>query len=190
MIPSVRIKNDIKLEFDVYRKNADGTDNIPEDFFDAQEITVSLMEKYGGKIIPTYTIDGNKIKVLARAEDQKNIGTYALVVSYKKPNSEREPTLQLFTVDIPAFKLVSTSSESTAGTTSENLTVETIQLNGVISVNQNGAQGFSAYQVWQMQTGNEGKTENEFFEFLQKPAKDFVEGVSFGYESGKLIITY
>lgn len=39
MIPSVRIKNDINIEFDVYRKNAEATENIPEDFSDAQEIT-------------------------------------------------------------------------------------------------------------------------------------------------------
>lgn len=188
-IPSARIGNDIKIEFNVYRTNSE-SENIPEDFSDAQDISVELNERYGSTIVPQYEIAGNKITVLAKGEDQRKTGTYVLLLKYKKPNPERQPGLQPFVVDIPAFTLVSTSQETTAGTSSENMTVETIQLNGVVSVNQNGADGLSAFQIWSSQEGNEGKTETEFFEFLQKPAKDFVEGVSFGYESGKLQINY
>lgn len=185
MIPRVKIGNDITIEFSVFRNET------PEDFSDAQDIAISLKsELHGDVIIPVYSITGNVITVKCLAEQQRFCDKYVLNVQYKKLNVSRNPNLQPFSVDIPAFEIVRKSEETTAGTTSENLTVETIQLNGVISVNENGADGPSAYQVWILQPGNEGKTEAEFFEFLQKPAKDFVEGVSFGYNAGKLIITY
>lgn len=184
MIPSVRIKNDINIDFDVFRNDQ------PENFADASEIIVILKGKYGEVITPEFKIEGNKISVLAKAEQQSICDKYTLFVSYKKPNSERFPELQLFTVDVEAFELVDKSSKAVAGTNSNNLTVSTIKLNGVIAVNESGVQGLSAYQVWTLEQGNEGKTKAEYYAFLQLPAKDFVEAIVFEYSEGKLNITY
>lgn len=185
MIPRVKIGNDIKVEFSVFRNES------PESFDDAQDISISLKgEVYGYTITPSYSIAGNKITVLCLGEQQKHCDKYVLYVSYKKINGTRTPNLQPFSVDGDAFEIVNRSEETTIGTTSENLTVETIQLNGVISVNENGADGLNAFQVWQLQEGNEGKTIDDYLAWIQKPATDYVGSITFGYVSGKLKINY
>jgi len=165
MIPSIRINNDVTILFDVFRNDS------PEDFSGAFDIQLKLKgELFCDEIEPVFSIEGNRLTVLVRGEFQKVCDVYTLVLSYKKYNMDRVPIKQPYIVDVQAFKLVSRSHEATREDGDCCITVSTVHLNGVISLNQDGADGADAFEVWQRQPGNEGKTIEDYFIFLQTPA--------------------
>ena len=137
---------------------------LPEDFSDATEIVLTA-SVFGKKTILErgidYVIEGNLIIVDFTPRFATIAGIYNLELKYIKPSDGFIDGERRSAVDIDVVQIVSKSSQVTATgditSTSEAMT---------------GFQGLSAYEVWLKD--NPGKTKEDYFNWLQKPATDAV----------------
>ena len=153
----IRINNDVEFYYNVYRNG------VPESFIGASNISVKLVnEAYTEEIPITYSIDGNVLTCNALAENLTKCGVCRLFLSYTKADT--------FTTDAVPFQLVRLREDTTVEVG------EPIIVSGDIGVNKDGA---SAYEVWESYPGNEGKTIEQYFEWLREnPTKIDLDGLN------------
>lgn len=151
----VRIGNDLKVNFSVYRNGE------PESFEGATNISTKIVnESYNKTIAHTYSIVDNVIQFNIDALELKQCGKCRVFISYTKDGD--------YTVDSPAFELVQ-YTEDTGGTEVIGIEIVKINISGDIGINRDGS---SAYEVWEAYPGNEGKTIEQYFEWLhENPTK-------------------
>lgn len=142
----IRIGNDIQIRFTVYRNGE------AESFIDATGIQVIVRNEAYNETIPnSYSIFQNIVTINLDAINLTKCGKCRVILAYHKGGD--------FAVDSLAFELVEFSSGKNG----------TVAIDAVISVAKDGK---SAYEVWEAYPGNEGKTEEDYFEWLQKPSID------------------
>lgn len=147
----VRIGNDLRLNFSVYRNGE------PESFDGATNISTKIVnESYNKTIDHTYSIVGNVVQFEIDALELKQCGKCRVFISYTKVGD--------YTVDSPAFELVQ-HTEDTGGTEVIGIEIVKINISGDIGINRDGS---SAYEVWESYPGNEGKTIEQYFEWLRE----------------------
>jgi len=147
----VRIGNDMRVNFSVYRNGE------PESFDGASNIVTKLVnEAYNKLITHTYTIAGNIVQFDIDALQLTQCGKCRLFISYTKGGD--------YTVDSPAFELVN-YTDQTGGTEIIGVEIVSINISGDIGINRDG---LSAYEVWESYPGNEGKTIEQYFEWLRE----------------------
>lgn len=153
----IRINNDVEFYYNVYRNG------VPESFIGASNISVKLVnEAYTEEIPITYSIDGNVLTCNALAENLTKCGVCRLFLSYTKADT--------FTTDAVPFQLVGLREDTTVEVG------EPIIVSGDIGVNKDGA---SSYEVWESYPGNEGKTIEQYFEWLREnPTKIDLDGLN------------
>lgn len=140
----------------------------PEDFSDAKDITLiaSVRDK---RINLTqgidYVIEGNLVKIDFTPRFCKNTGVYNIELNYTKPSESFLSGERRTAVDLNVIEIVGTSA--CADATDETSSVSEAAF---------GFQGLSAYEVWLK--GNPGKTKEDYFNWLQKPATDIAETVN------------
>lgn len=158
----VRIGNDLKINFSVYRNGE------PESFDGATNISTKIVnESYNKTIDHTYSIVDNVIQFNIDALELKQCGKCRVFISYTKVGD--------YTVDSPAFELVQ-YTEDTGGTEVIGIEIVKINISGDIGINRDGA---SAYEVWVAYPGNEGKTIEQYFEWLREnPTKIDLDGLN------------
>lgn len=140
----------------------------PEDFSDATEIVLTA-SVFGKKTILErgidYVIEGNLIKVDFTPRFATITGVYNLELKYIKPSDGFIDGERRSAIDLDVVQIVARSSQVTdtgdITSTSEAMT---------------GFQGLSAYEVWLKD--NPGKTKEDYFNWLQKPATDIAETVN------------
>lgn len=162
----VRIGNDLRVNFSVYRNGE------PESFDGATNISTKIVnESYNKTIAHTYAIVDNVIQFNIDALELKQCGKCRVFISYTKVGD--------YTVDSPAFELVQ-YTEDTGGTEVIGIEIVKINISGDIGINRDGA---SAYEVWEAYPGNEGKTIEQYFEWLhENPTKvDTSRTITAGY---------
>ena len=147
----VRIGNDMRINFSVYRNGE------PESFDGASNIVTKLVnEAYNKLITHTYTIAGNIVQFDIDALQLTQCGKCRLFISYTKGGD--------YTVDSQAFELVN-YTDQTGGTEIIGVEIVSINISGDIGINRDG---LSAYEVWESYPGNEGKTIEQYFEWLRE----------------------
>ena len=153
----IRINNDVTFNYNVYRNG------VPESFIGASNISVKLVnEAYAEEIPITYSIDGNVLTCNSLAENLTKCGVCRLFLSYTKADT--------FTTDAVPFQLVGLREDTTVEVG------EPIIVSGDIGVNKDGA---SSYEVWESYHGNEGKTIEQYFEWLREnPTKIDLDGLN------------
>lgn len=158
----VRIGNDLRVNFSVYRNGE------PESFDGATNISTKIVnESYNKTIAHTYSIVGNVVQFEIDALELKQCGKCRVFISYAKVGD--------YTVDSPAFELVQ-HTEDTGGTEVIGIEIVKINISGDIGINRDGA---SAYEVWESYPGNEGKTIEQYFEWLREnPTKIDLDGLN------------
>lgn len=158
----VRIGNDLKINFSVYRNGE------PESFDGATNISTKIVnESYNKTIAHTYSIVDNVIQFNIDALELKQCGKCRVFISYTNVGD--------YTVDSPAFELVQ-YTEETGGTEVIGIEIVKINISGDIGINRDGA---SAYEVWEAYPGNEGKTIEQYFEWLhENPTKIDLDGLN------------
>ena len=158
----VRIGNDMRVNFSVYRNGE------PESFDGASNIVTKLVnEAYNKLITHTYTITGNIVQFDIDALQLTQCGKCRLFISYTKGGD--------YTVDSPAFELVNYTGQ-TGGTEIIGVEIVSINISGDIGINRDG---LSAYEVWESYPGNEGKTIEQYFEWLREnPTKIDLDGLN------------
>lgn len=139
----------------------------PEDFSDAKDITLiaSVRDK---RINLTqgidYVIEGNLVKIDFTPRFCKNTGVYNIELNYTKPSESFLSGERRTAVDLNVIEIVGTSA--CADATDETSSVSEAAF---------GFQGLSAYEVWLKD--NPGKTKEDYFAFLQKPATDAIGSI-------------
>ena len=158
----IRINNDMRVNFSVYRNGQ------PESFDGASNISTKLVnEAYNKEITHTYTIAGNVVQFDIDALQLAQCGKCRLFISYTKGGD--------YTVDSPAFELVN-YTDQTGGTEIIGVEIVSINISGDIGINRDG---LSAYEVWEAYPGNEGKTIEQYFEWLREnPTKIDLDGLN------------
>ena len=158
----VRIGNDLRVNFSVYRNGEQ------ESFDGATNISTKIVnESYNKTIAHTYSIVDNVIQFNIDALELKQCGKCRVFISYTKDGD--------YTVDSPAFELVQ-YTEDTGGTEVIGIEIVKINISGDIGINRDGA---SAYEVWESYSGNEGKTIEQYFEWLREnPTKIDLDGLN------------
>ena len=158
----VRIGNDLRVNFSVYRNGE------PESFDGATNISTKIVnESYNKTIAHTYSIVDNVIQFNIDALELKQCGKCRVFISYTKVGD--------YTVDSPAFELVQ-YTEDTGGTEVIGIEIVKINISGDIGINRDGS---SAYEVWESYPGNEGKTIEQYFEWLhENPTKIDLDGLN------------
>lgn len=158
----LKLGNDVRMDISVFRRN-----EVPEDF--SQVINMRVFLKREGlpqEIEPPYEITGNMIRLNFLGESQIHIGTYRVFIHYSKSNIFRNPPVTPHAIDTLAFELVQYDQDATEG---EDYIVTT---NALVDLNKDGKDGADAYQIWEAQPGNAGKSIEEYMEWIQKPAND------------------
>ncbi len=153
------IGNDIDdISWDIFAKH-----EVPESFVDAENIEVfARLASSVRKIEASYTIAGNRLKLVIPAERQKKTGVYDLELTYQKPDSLLPGGLRHCRVTSCAvFELRDKSCEL-------DLPDDPLVVAGIIAP----LRGYSAYEV-AIKNGFEG-SEVDWLESL--------EGKSFTYE--------
>lgn len=147
----VRINNDLLIKYTVLR------DGLPESFVGATNIAVEVRNEAYGKVIPsTFSIVDNVVNVVLDAKDCVLCGKHRVTLSYNRGND--------ITIDALAFELVQFTS-LTGGTEIVGVEIVTVNISGDIGINRDG---LSAYEVWEAYPGNEGKTIEQYFEWLRE----------------------
>ena len=152
----------MRVNFSVYRNGE------PESFDGASNIVTKLVnEAYNKLITHTYTIAGNIVQFDIDALQLTQCGKCRLFISYTKGGD--------YTVDSPAFELVN-YTDQTGGTEIIGVEIVSINISGDIGINRDG---LSAYEVWESYPGNEGKTIEQYFEWLREnPTKVDLDGLN------------
>lgn len=157
----LKIGNDVRMDISVFRRN-----EVPEDFSQVIDMRVFLKrEGLPQEIEPPYEVTGNMIRLNFLGESQSHIGTYRAFIHYSKSNIFRNPPVTPHAIDTLAFELVQYDQDATEG---EDYIVTTIAL---VDLNKDGKDGADAYQIWEAQPGNAGKSIEEYMEWIQEPAK-------------------
>ena len=140
----------------------------PEDFSDATDIAL-FFNIYDKKIELTkdvnYTITDNIIEIDCTPDICNILGVYNLELHYTKPSDGFIDGERRSAVDIDAFRIVAKSDKA-----------DDIDEISSVSESAFGFQGLSAYEVWLKD--NPGKTKEDYFAYLQKPAIDAGASIS------------
>ena len=140
---------------------------LPEDFSDATEIVLTA-SVYGKKKQLErgidYVIEGNLIIVDFTPRFATIPGIYNLELKYIKPSDGFFDGERRSAIDIDVVQIVARSSQVT-------------DTGDITSTSEAafGFQGLSAYEVWLKD--NPGKTKEDYFAYLQKPATDAIASI-------------
>jgi hypothetical protein len=182
----IRRNNNIVLTLSVYR----GED--PEDFSQASHKSCWL-EYFvypNTRVYPSFTIVDNKVIATINGSDVDKLGKWRFYLSYSKINMELDPPLETFEVDVSAFEIVQFSEQQKLTNPESNVNLEVVDLDVVLDRCKDGINGASAFELWLLEEGNEGKTYNDYKAWLQSPAQDFIDGFNIEYNDGTITINY
>lgn len=151
----IRTGNDFRFVWVIERNSQ------AEDLTLATNLVLTIKSMYGDSAIPFTLVDGNKVCVDIDSRNAGNISKYNLRLSYTIPDDSLADGFRDCAVDIDAFEIVAKTELAEK--------VDEFTSTSEVAV---GFQGDSAFRVWQLQAGNEGKTYEDYIAFLQKPATD------------------
>lgn len=153
----IRIGNDFAFIWVIERNGQ------PEDLDLATDKRVVLSSAYGKQEVAFSIIDGNKVRIEFTPLILDKPADYNLLLTYTLIDAGAEDGDLKCAVDIDAFTIVSKTAKA-------DLDVDEFTSTSEIGIGLKGDKGDSAFVVWQSQAGNEGKTEQDFFDYLQEPA--------------------
>ena len=151
----IRIGNDFRFVWVIERNSQ------AEDLTLATNLVLTIKSMYGDSAIPFTIVDGNKVCVDVDSKNAGNVAKYNLRLTYTIPDDSLSDGFRDCSVDIDAFEIVAKTELAEK--------VDEFTSTSEIAI---GFQGNSAFRVWQLQAGNEGKTYEDYIAFLQKPATD------------------
>ena len=156
----IRIGNDFRFVWVIERNSQ------AEDLTLATNLVLTIKSMYGDSAIPFTIIDGNKVCVDVDSRSAGNVAKYNLRLTYTIPDDSLNDGFRDCSVDIDAFEIVAKTELAEK--------VDEFTSTSEIAI---GFQGNSAFRVWQLQNGNEGKTYEDYIAFLQKPATDAAQAM-------------
>ena len=156
----IRIGNDFRFVWVIERNSQ------AEDLTLATNLVLTIKSMYGDSAIPFAIVDGNKVCVDVDSRNAGNVAKYNLRLTYTIPDDSLSDGFRDCSVDIDAFEIVAKSELAEK--------VDEFTSTSEIAI---GFQGNSAFRVWQLQAGNEGKTYEDYIAFLQKPATDAAQAM-------------
>ena len=156
----IRIGNDFRFVWVIERNSQ------AEDLTLATNLVLTIKSMYGDSAIPFTIVDGNKVCVDVDSKNAGNVAKYNLRLTYTIPDDSLSDGFRDCSVDIDAFEIVAKTELAEK--------VDEFTSTSEIAI---GFQGNSAFRVWQLQAGNEGKTYEDYIAFLQKPATDAAQAM-------------
>ena len=156
----IRIGNDFRFVWVIERNSQ------AEDLTLATNLVLTIKSMYGDSAIPFTIVDGNKVCVDVDSKNAGNVAKYNLRLTYTIPDDSLNDGFRDCSVDIDAFEIVAKTELAEK--------VDEFTSTSEIAI---GFQGNSAFRVWQLQAGNEGKTYEDYIAFLQKPATDAAQAM-------------
>lgn len=156
----IRIGNDFRFVWVIERNSQ------AEDLTLATNLVLTIKSMYGDSAIPFTLVDGNKVCVDVDSKNAGNVAKYNLRLTYTIPDDSLSDGFRDCSVDIDAFEIVAKTELAEK--------VDEFTSTSEIAI---GFQGNSAFRVWQLQAGNEGKTYEDYIAFLQKPATDAAQAM-------------
>ena len=156
----IRIGNDFRFVWVIERNSQ------AEDLTLATNLVLTIKSMYGDSAIPFTIVDGNKVCVDVDSKNAGNAAKYNLRLTYTIPDDSLNDGFRDCSVDIDAFEIVAKTELAEK--------VDEFTSTSEIAI---GFQGNSAFRVWQLQAGNEGKTYEDYIAFLQKPATDAAQAM-------------
>jgi hypothetical protein len=157
----IRIGNDFTLLWAIER------DGEPEDLVSASDKKLTIRTVYDSKELQVNIVDTNKLSIDFTPEIITRIADYNLLFTYTLPDIELSDQDRKCSIDLDCFTIVPNSALADAAAD--------------FSVTSDMAIGFhgdNAFIVWQKIAGNEDKTEDDYFDFLQLPATEVAEAVT------------
>lgn len=132
----------------------------PENLNIATEVILMLKTQFGSSKVITYdVVNSNVVRVRFTTEMMNKLADYTLVLEYYMPDGSMHGGRRHNAVNVKCFTLVATSEEADAD-------VDEFTSTSDVAI---GLRGADAFQVWQSQAGNEGKTYDDYIAYLREP---------------------
>lgn len=154
----IRIGNDFRFVWVIERNSQ------AEDLTLATNLVLTIKSMYGDSAIPFTLVDGNKVCVDIDSRNAGNVAKYNLRLTYTIPDDSLSDGFRDCAVDIDAFEIVAKTELAEK--------VDEFTSTSEIAI---GFQGNSAFRVWQLQAGNEGKTYEDYIAFLREPMTQAIQ---------------
>ena len=130
------------------------------------------------KYVQNYTVENNIIKIQWNTYENTELGFYTITAEYDRASKDSDTGVLHYAIDYTnAFEIVPTSCDEED--------VDTI-LAG--NASEPAKDGLSSFELWKKQNNLPDATYDDYVEYLQKPATDFINSIQFVYDSGYLTI--